>query len=158
VSVQPLRNLCNTVLSQSGHALFSEPSLRCMGVPMKPLLLRDELPPDDAIVVVRGGEMNSVAIERTATRSFEEFGIWAVSVFLATNGTVGEVCRTVPDLERYGKVRLSTAGRLRSHGFVLIPTMHAPHFDVVLPDIDPATLDRLDGAFDSPIPNPARGR
>ena len=50
---------------------------------MNPLVLRDELPPDDTVVVVRGGEMNSEFVRRTATRSFEEFGIWAVSVFVA---------------------------------------------------------------------------
>jgi hypothetical protein len=38
---------------------------------MNPLVLRDELPPDDTVVVVRGGEMNSEFVRRTAKRSFE---------------------------------------------------------------------------------------
>jgi hypothetical protein len=59
-------------------------------------------------------------------------------------------------LLRYGKVRLSTVGRLRAAGFALLPTLRRPHYDVVLPDITDLTLDRLDGAFDAPIPNPGR--
>jgi hypothetical protein len=76
------------------------------------LVLRDELPPDDTVVVVRGGEMNSEFVRRTATRPFEEFGIWAVSVFVAEGVAMVDVCRTVVDLERYGKIRLSTVARL----------------------------------------------
>jgi hypothetical protein len=57
---------------------------------MNPLLLRDELPPDDTVVVMRGGEMKSEVVRRTATRLFEEFGIWAVSVFLADGVPVTE--------------------------------------------------------------------
>jgi hypothetical protein len=33
---------------------------------------------------------------------------------------------------------------LRSLGFALIPTLDRPHFDVVLPDLDDTTLDRLE--------------
>jgi hypothetical protein len=125
---------------------------------MNPLVLRDELPPDDTVVVVRGGEMNSEFVRRTATRSFEEFGIWAVSVFVADGVAVVDVCRAVPDLERYGKIRLSTVGRLRTLGFALIPTLDYPHFDVVLPDVEPTTLERLELGFDPPVPNPVRER
>lgn len=125
---------------------------------MNPLVLRDELPPDDTVVVVRGGAMNSEFVRRTATRSFEEFGIWAVSVFVAEGVAVVDVCRAVPDLERYGKIRLSTVGRLRVLGFALIPTLDHPHFDVVLPDVEPTTLERLELGFDPPVPNPVRER
>lgn len=113
------------------------------------------MPPDDGVVVVRGGHMNSEFVIRTASRTFDEIGLWTVSVFI-TAGSVLELCRSVVELERYGKVRLSNVGRLRSLGFVLIPTLNFPHFDVVLPDLDGSTLDRLELAFDVPIPNPAR--
>jgi hypothetical protein len=125
---------------------------------MTPLRLRDDYPPNDALVVIRGGEMNSDYVLRTATRSFEEFGIWTVSVFVAESGTVEAVCRSVRALSRYGKVRLSSVGRVRAQGFALIPTLHHPHFDVVLADVEPSTLDRLELAFDLAIPNPARQR
>lgn len=49
-----------------------------------------------------------------------------------------------------------TFGALRERGFPLIPTLGRPHYDIVLPDLDPPTLERLDQCFDAPIPNPAR--
>ena len=125
---------------------------------MTTLVLRNELAPDDAIVVVRGGEMNSDFVRRTATRSFEEVGIFTVSVFLAVDVSVEDLCRNIQDLERYGKVRYSTAGRIRTLGFALLPTLASPHFDVLLPDLEASTLDRLELGFDSPVSNPARHR
>ena len=124
---------------------------------MTPLVLRYELPQDDTVVVVRGGEMNSDAVRKSAALTFEEFGVWTMSVFVAEDSVV-LVCQTVGDLERYGKIRLSTVGRLRAFGFPLIPTLEYPHFDVVLPDIETSTLQRLELAFDQAIPNPAKGR
>jgi hypothetical protein len=75
---------------------------------MRTIELRDELPPDDGIVVVRGGQMNSDFVVRTASRSFDEIGLWTVSVFI-TDGSVVDLCRSVVELERYGKVRLRTS-------------------------------------------------
>ena len=123
---------------------------------MKPIVVRDERAPDDAIVVVRGGEMNSDHVRRTATDAHDEYGVFTVSVFLALDGSVERLCGDRPELQRYGKVRSSTVGRLRSLGFALVPTLDRPHYDVVLPDLDDATLDRLEVGFDLPIPNPAR--
>lgn len=125
---------------------------------MKPIVVRDEEPPDDVVVVVRGGEMNGDHVRRTATDAHDEYGIYAVSVFLAVDVSVERLCRVRPELQRYGKVRLSTVGRLRSLGFALIPTLDRPHFDIVLPDLDGATLDRLEVGFDLPIPNPGRSQ
>ena len=49
---------------------------------MTTLVLREDSAPDDAVVVFRGGEMNSDFVRRTATRSYEEVGVFTVSVFL----------------------------------------------------------------------------
>ena len=119
---------------------------------MRPIVVRDDDAPDDAIVVVRGGEMNSDVVRRTATDAHNEYGIYTLSVFLALDSTVDELCRFRPELQRYGKVRMSTVGRLRTLGFALIPTIDRPHFDIVLPDLTDATLDRLELAstFRSP--------
>ena len=125
---------------------------------MTPIVVRDEEPPEDVVVVVRGGEMNGDHVRRTATDAHDEYGIYAVSVFLAVDVSVDRLCRERPELQRYGKVRLSTVGRLRSLGFALIPTLDRPHFDIVLPDLDGATLDRLEVGFDLPIPNPGRSQ
>jgi hypothetical protein len=122
---------------------------------VRPIIVRDEEPPDDTVVVVRG-EMNGDTVRRTASDTFDEFGIYTVSVFLALDDTVEVLCRDRPELERYGKVRLATAGRLRILGFALVLTLDRPHYAVVLPDLADATLDRLELGFDRPIPNPAR--
>ena len=123
---------------------------------MRPFALRSEEPPDDTVVVVRGGEMNSDYVRRAAGQSFDELGVYGVSVFLALDKDVVDLCSSEPALARYGKVRLSTAGRLRPAGFALLPTLARPHYDVVLPDLAEATLARLERAFDAPVPNPAR--
>jgi len=123
---------------------------------VKSRVVRVEEAPDDAIVVVRGGEMNSDTVRRTATDAFDEYGVYSVSVFVAIDASVEELCRERTELQRHGKIRLSTAGRLRSLGFALVPTLDRPHYDVVLPDLTDATLDRLETGFDRPVLNPCR--
>jgi hypothetical protein len=82
-----------------------------------------------------------------------------VSVEAVLEGSVEETCRTSPRIgDRYGQVRLSTAGRLRTAGFVLLATFDRPHFDIALPDLSDAVVARLDECFDPPIPNPGKHR
>ncbi len=121
---------------------------------MRPLLLRDELPPDDTVVVVRGGEMKSEYVRSSAQDAFFAVGVFAVSVALTLDFPVEKLCASDRRIARYGKVRLSTVGRLRELGFALLPTLDRPHYDVVLPDLEDATLDRLELAFDQAIPRP----
>jgi hypothetical protein len=123
---------------------------------MKFLALRNEEPPDETVVVVRGGEMSSEYVRRTARDAFEETGVYTMSVYLALDGPFADLCRTEPFLLRYGRVRLSRVGRLRRAGFVLLATLARPHYDVVLPDTTGDTLVRLDECFDPPIKNPGR--
>ena len=123
---------------------------------MNPIVLRAEEPPDDTVVVIRGGEMTGEFVRRTATDAHEELGIYAVSVFLTLDATVDELCGREPFLARYGKVRLSTVGRLRASGFPLLPTLGRPHYDIVLPDLEGPTLLRLDACFDAAVQNPGR--
>ena len=125
---------------------------------MRPLLLRDEPPPDDAVAVVRGGEMNSAFVRVSAQDAFDDFGVFTISVSLTIDGSVDELCSTDKRISRYGKVRLSTAGRLRGLGFALLPTLDRPHYDVVLPDLDDETLGRLELGFDPPMPRPGAGK
>ena len=134
--------------------LLKEPPREADGV--RPIVVRDEEPPDDTVVVVRGGEMNGDTVRRTAT----------------------DALRRVRDLHRVGVPRPRRHGRravsgptgapavrqgpahdgwsAASLGFALVPTLDRPHYDVVLPDLADATLDRLELGFDRPIPNPAR--
>ena len=87
-------------------------------------------------------------------RSFDDFGFFGVSVSLALDAAVEDLCSCDPRISRYGKVRLSTVGRLRVLGFALLPTLARPHYDVVLPDLTDETLDRLELAFDLAITRP----
>ncbi len=120
--------------------------------------LRGEEAPDGADVVIRGGArgMAPETLERTARRCFDEFGFYGVSVFVAIETSVEELCRSVDAIRRYGHVRLSTVGRLHRDGFALIATGSRPHFDIVLPDVAPATLARLTSCFGEPQPNPGK--
>lgn len=103
--------------------------------------------------------MSAETLRRTATDSFEDFGAFLVSVEAAVDGlTVAETCTRSPRIGlRYGSIRLSTVGRCRSAGLVLLATFARPHFDVVLPDLSEQSLERLAGCFDDPIDNPGRG-
>jgi hypothetical protein len=53
--------------------------------------------------------------------------------------------------------QLSTAGRLRAAGFVLLATFDRPHHDIALPDLSDGIIMRLEACFDAPIPNPGKG-
>jgi hypothetical protein len=99
------------------------------------------------------------SLRRTASDSFDDFGVYLVSVEAVLDGTVELVCRNSPRIgDRYGQVRLSTAGRVRSAGFVLLATFDRPHYDIALPDLSDDVISRLDNCFDAPTPNPGKHR
>jgi len=114
------------------------------------------MPPDEAVVVIRGGVLSPKAIERAATRSLRLFGVLGISVEAAIDVSVLEACRSSERLARYAHVQLSSFGRLRSGGFALLATFEHSHFTLVLPDLSDLTLARLIRCFDSPVPNPGR--
>jgi hypothetical protein len=105
---------------------------------------------------VRGGVLATDSIIRTASTSFERHGFFSLSVFAAIDMSVAELIERTPELspQRYKRVRLSTVGRLHAAGFALLATLDWPHYDVVLPDLEPTTLDRLTGCFGEPIEHP----
>ncbi len=125
---------------------------------MSLVALRGEEPPGKTIVVIRGGanSLGAEAVRRSAERNMVAFGFLGLSVFLCEADLVAEVCRSIDELHRYGQIRRSTVGRLQTAGFPLLATGDTPHFDIVLPDLAPATLDRLRRCFDDPEPNPGR--
>jgi len=125
---------------------------------MKFVLLRGEEPPADVVVVVRGGMngLDPATVTRTASRSLDAMGFLGVSVFLALDQTIAELCGSLDELARYRQVRMSTVGEVRAAGFAILATGDRPHFDIVLPDLDAATLARLGAAFAPAEPNPGR--
>lgn len=125
---------------------------------MRFVSLRGEDPPGETVVVIRAGVsgMTPESLRRTATASHLEYGFYGVSVFLAIDVSVEELCTSLDYLRRYSQVQESTVGRLRAAAFALLATEARPHFDVVLPDLDDSTLDRLRSCFSAPHPNPGR--
>ena len=73
--------------------------------------------------------MNSAYVLASAQDSFADFGVFTISGSLALDFTVGELGASDRRISRYGKVRLSTVGRLRCEGFALLPTLARPHCD-----------------------------
>ena len=100
--------------------------------------------------------LDPATVTRTASRSRDAIGFLGVSVFLALDQTVGELCSSLDELVRYRQVRMSTVGAVRAAGFAFLATGDRPHFDIVLPDLEVTTLGRLDAAFAPPEPNPGR--
>lgn len=125
---------------------------------MKLVALRGEERPDDAVVVVRAGAngLSDEILRRTAQASHDEFGFYGVSVFLALDVPVDELCASTDYLRRYSQIQESTAVRLRAAGFALLATEARPHYDIVLAGLDDAVLERLRSCFDPPRPNPGR--
>lgn len=111
--------------------------------------VRDEPSLPDAAVVVRGGAMRRAAMEASAGTTYEQWGFHAISVFAHPSDSASEIRNKHFVLSQYEKVRVSSAGRLRSAGFDLLPTGSDGHYSVVLPS--PPTDEawrRLDRAFD----------
>lgn len=125
---------------------------------MRLFSLRGEEPPQDDVVVVRAG-MNGLSPEtvtRAAQRSVQSFGFLGISVWLVLDEPLEDLCAKLDEIRRYGQIRVSTVGRLRTAGFPLLATGQRPHFDIVLPDLAEVTLLRLETAFAEAQPNPGR--
>lgn len=107
-------------------------------------------------MIVRGGVLGWGSIEQAANRSFDLYGALGISVVGAIGTSVVELCRRSEQLAHYRQIRLTTFGRVRGAGFVLLATFEHPHYTLVLPDLSEITLARLERCFDDPIPNPGR--
>lgn len=120
------------------------------------LPLRTEVPPNDAVVVLRAGVMSPGNVRQSAERTFDSYAVYGISVEGVLDGSVLEACRKSHRIAAYRNIRLSTFGRLRSAGFALLASFERPHFTIVLADVSEVTVARLCRCFDGPIPNPGR--
>jgi hypothetical protein len=59
---------------------------------VKPLSIRGDRVPDDAVVVIRAGLMSPASVEQAASRTFDVYGLLGVSVEAAIDQTVLEAC------------------------------------------------------------------
>jgi hypothetical protein len=119
-------------------------------------VLRDEAPPDDTVIVVRGGLAAADSIRRTAEVSEALHGFFGVSVFLAFDLSVEELVGRTSELspERYKQLRTSTVGAVKRAGFDFLATGEWPHYDVVLADLGDDTIERLRLCFGPSFANP----
>jgi hypothetical protein len=78
------------------------------------LAIRGEEPPADTVLIIRAGVMSLETLRRTASDSFDDYGAYLISVeAVLGDSTIADTCRRSPRIgQRYGKVRISTAGRL----------------------------------------------
>lgn len=116
------------------------------GQPIEPLV-RDEEPPDDAVVVIRGGPIAAAKIVEHALRQEAVFTyrgepMIAISVDLTINGwTVERILRE--RMWSRSSYATSTVGELRTAGYELLATSTAPHYSVILP----STTEEDAGSF-----------
>jgi hypothetical protein len=117
------------------------------------IVVREEEPPDDAIVVVSVGVAAADSVRRSAEVSMAF--LFGVSVFLAIGLTVEELVRRTPELsaDRYKQLRTTTVRVMRAAGLRLLPTGEWPHYDVVLPDLTDASVDAFRDCLGPPFPN-----
>ena len=126
-------------------------------------LLRDEQPPADAVVVVRGGPSSVDRIREHVRRTHDAFELdgrplWGISVFCALDDVGPAAVDTLlRRFSSYRVVHLPTVGRLIAAGFDLLPSFRRPHFTVRLDDVDEASVARLLDALGPAEANPYHG-
>ncbi len=119
--------------------------------------MRTEAPPDDLLLVVRGGanSLNDVALERSTSDCFEEFGFFGVSVFAAAGDDLVALSSEVQAIRRRRQVRSARCGALRQAGFEVAATFPNPtHYSVVLAVATVETFASLRECFSPPYDNP----
>lgn len=124
--------------------------------------VRDEVPPDDAHVVIRGGPVAAEKIVEHALRQAREYSLagapmWSVSVSLTISGWSVDEILAGPMASR-STIATSTVGVLRGSGYRLLATYGAPHFDLVLPGASYDAAVRLLSHFTVGQPNPYKRR
>ena len=120
-------------------------------------IVRAEPPPDDQLLVVRGGRnsLTDTNLERATGDCWEEYRFFGLSVFGAPGDDLIALSERVGAIRRRPKLRVVRCGALREAGFEVAPTFSNPlHFSVVLPDATVSSFARLRSCFSEPVPNP----
>ncbi len=96
--------------------------------------VRDEPPPDEATLMLRGNLLTEAILVRTASDNYEVYGFYGVSMW-AVVGPATPDSLLATKLARQEVVAVFKAGDLRSAGLELRPTGASPHYDVVHSDV-----------------------
>ena len=125
--------------------------------------LRDEQPPEDAVVVIRGGPATLAKLGDHARRTHAAFvldgePLWGVSVFCALDDIgLASLDGLLQRFASYRTVHLPRLGRLREAGLELLPSFGRPHFTLRLASDEEPALTRLIDALGPPEANPYHG-
>lgn len=123
------------------------------------LRVRDECPPLDASIVLRGGPDTPSLLRSHARRlnrlyTLDGAPVFGVSVFVAY-GDIGPTSeRTILSrkLHSYPTIYRTTVGQLLVRGLDVLPTFAAPHHTVLIPNLD--AVAELATAFGKLVRNP----
>ena len=126
--------------------------------------VRDEAPPADAVVVLRGGrdtleKLAGHAARTNAAYCLDGAPVWGVSVFAALDDVgPASLDRLLAErLVSYRLVHLPTVGSLTEAGFELLPTFRRPHFTLLLSAETELDLRRMLNALGPAQVNPYHG-
>jgi hypothetical protein len=114
---------------------------------------RDEPPLDDGAVLVRGGQFRLAQVIARAEACDRRLGFPGISVAHAETGRLVDLCELSPRLLDYDECAVTTAGRVREH-FEIAPTGASPHFSIVLPAAELASVQVLRDLFEVGLPLP----
>lgn len=113
--------------------------------------LRDEEPPADFVIMLRAGERGVAAstVMAAAARSRAVLGIVGISVVAGLAGeSLSDAWEHADVTRERDVVWWTTAGRLRSAGFPLLPTgRDIRHYSVVLADLSESRIAALAAQF-----------
>lgn len=120
-------------------------------------ILRAEPPPDNVVVVIRGGEhsLDDAVLDRAVGDCWDAHGFFGMSVFADPAGNdIGELAGRTP-LVRRRVLRTALVGRLREADFEVMPTFaNRYHFSIVMPDATARTFEQVRLCFGPAIANP----
>lgn len=114
---------------------------------------RDEPPLDGDALLVRGGQFRIAHVLARAEACERRLGFPGVSVAHAATGLLVDLCELSPRLLDYDECATTTAGRVREH-FEIAATGASPHFSIVLPAADLASVRLLRDLFETGIALP----
>lgn len=132
-----------------------------MSQPIEPLV-RDELPPGNDVVVVRGGPLTAQkfvehALRQQAVFTYRSEPMVAISVDLTIQGwTVERILRE----RMWSRSRFATTsvGQLRSAGHEFVPTGRTPHHSLTMPEATEAAAVELLAHFGPTLVNDFKQR
>ena len=117
---------------------------------------RDEPPLDDDALLVRGGQFRVAHVLARAEACHRRLGFPGVSAAHAATGLLIDLCEMSPRLLDYDECAVTTVGRVRTR-FEVAATGATPHFSIVLPAADLASVRALRELFEVGVPLPGSG-